>query len=878
MKLIQKKISLEQFKSRMPSVIPSYYDNGKENYYVFNGKTNFNEEGERIPYVNYGLVPFSDIWDRGKYNGGLVSYNTIASWFHFLEFYMKLLQKHGCLTDNYRSAIDYSTYEVNHDYTDDDYAAFDEKIREICGEGDNLYELAKNTYNFMLNKYFPRFEIDESLQRYWNRKYLSVSDANYWITWFESVKNELNGITDVKDCPNANDCCDCEKFFQFGGEDMLNKLKEFLNSLPKSDVGEYEEPFFTIKIQLTRSIDDLGEYSIFYEEWEGGIDYSYYNQENKSLSGAVVSHNEQDWILTKRDSGYLYSDMFKEYYFGTKSGMTIDERMLYEDNSNMRGDENQFSRLIEHNAIIDDNGEKSIKFEFNGGVIEGQRYAYDYNGQKVTFAEISEKDDFKPSDDEFKLMYANYDVTEKDVYYIKGIICEVVDVDYVKIGDYCYKVTYDTYGNPITKVHGINFYANFDAESDDYKFTINNESYTITKDAKGIFYKGKLFVEDADKIKVGSKTYNKIKKYCTINGNVVLLNDDNKTISQVYNDANAEYELIESETVLGKNVSLSELTNETYDSYFVDNNKLYLVHPFAIYKANEITGHTESKITSFMTTTNVIHDNIGNKLFGTYHLDENEMPISLKDRDLIGLLYKPNTTIHLSAIVDDDGNAIENQYWGDYLESIELYYTDVNDNKLTSVLILGVDGNLLEIMDKLKGDDELNGRDGTLKARFVYYMGCSMEIINAQVTILDEGVKYVDVIELEEKQCKYFLNDYTCYILKYYDFKTDKINYKNEDYNFNSQVIKSAFTCKITDFLQKDNEGNDIFKCNGWVDFPIVREEYKLGSSSLANVDADVYIDRGTSRAFDQHLKLLEVNSLESLEQYGNGFFNIITN
>ena len=250
----------------------------------------------------------------------------------------------------------------------------------------------------------------------------------------------------------------------------------------------------------------------------------------------------------------------------------------------------------------------------------------------------------------------------------------------------------------------------------------------------------------------------------------------------------------------------------------------------------------------------------------------------MKDRDLIGLLYKPNTTIHLSAIVDDDGNAIENQYWGDYLESIELYYTDVNDNKLTSVLILGVDGNLLEIMDKLKGDDELNGRDGTLKARFVYYMGCSMEIINAQVTILDEGVKYVDVIELEEKQCKYFLNDYTCYILKYYDFKTDKINYKNEDYNFNSQVIKSAFTCKITDFLQKDNEGNDIFKCNGWVDFPIVREEYKLGSSSLANVDADVYIDRGTSRAFDQHLKLLEVNSLESLEQYGNGFFNIITN
>ena len=158
-------------------------------------------------------------------------------------------------------------------------------------------------------------------------------------------------------------------------------------------------------------------------------------------------------------------------------------------------------------------------------------------------------------------------------------------------------------------------------------------------------------------------------------------------------------------------------------------------------------------------------------------------------------------------------------------------------------------------------------------------MGCVMNITKCAdsdsncVEIIDEGVKYVDVTELVEQTCKYFFNDYTCYILKYYDVVHDEINYKNDTYNFNSYVNKSQFSTKITTFI-KDNK----FACNGWVDFPVIREEYKLGSSSLSNIDVDVNIDRGTARAFDQHIKLLEVNSLESLEQYGNGYFNIITN
>jgi hypothetical protein len=55
--------------------------------------------------------------------------------------------------------------------------------------------------------------------------------------------------------------------------------------------------------------------------------------------------------------------------------------------------------------------------------------------------------------------------------------------------------------------------------------------------------------------------------------------------------------------------------------------------------------------------------------------------------------------------------------------------------------------------------------------------------------------------------------------------------------------------------------------------FPVFREEYKFGNSVLQNVDADIYIDRGINAAFEKHLKLGEVTSMEALEQYGNGYF-----
>ena len=124
MKKIQKKISLEQFKSRMPGIIDSYVVNSYE-YEVeevddatseesneaeteanadLETDVDANGEGEEndnandyvwtfdinyrngVPYTNYGLIPKSI-----KLGDKIVSYNTLVNWYHFIEFYAELL-------------------------------------------------------------------------------------------------------------------------------------------------------------------------------------------------------------------------------------------------------------------------------------------------------------------------------------------------------------------------------------------------------------------------------------------------------------------------------------------------------------------------------------------------------------------------------------------------------------------------------------------------------------------------------------------------------------------------------------------------------------------------------------------------------------------
>jgi hypothetical protein len=73
---------------------------------------------------------------------------------------------------------------------------------------------------------------------------------------------------------------------------------------------------------------------------------------------------------------------------------------------------------------------------------------------------------------------------------------------------------------------------------------------------------------------------------------------------------------------------------------------------------------------------------------------------------------------------------------------------------------------------------------------------------------------------------------------------------------------------------------NVHYRAEGWNETnvstdPQIQEEYLLGIISQPEVKSDVFIDRTTFSVLDKHLRLSEVESLEHLTRYGNGFYNI---
>ena len=95
------------------------------------------------------------------------------------------------------------------------------------------------------------------------------------------------------------------------------------------------------------------------------------------------------------------------------------------------------------------------------------------------------------------------------------------------------------------------------------------------------------------------------------------------------------------------------------------------------------------------------------------------------------------------------------------------------------------------------------------------------------------------------------------------------------------EVSIANFQTKIN--LLLDSSGNDVYgelmdmaRHNNVEIFPTFGEEYRLGISVKENVDSDIYIDRGINSAYEKHLKLGEVTSLEALENYGINFFEMM--
>jgi hypothetical protein len=846
MRHIQKKLYLDEFKSRMPSVIESYFVNEFE----VSGSNVANEfSASCATYkTSYGLVPKSICdWTYGKYANKLISYHTFVSWYHFLKFYIRLLQPSDCdFTFTYANAVEY--YEKHDDgkYSDDECLDFDEKVDIISNGvgGETLLEQAQKCVSIMDSTYFPMFEIPTEFQEYWNCKKLAITDVKKWIGWFEG-NGEFSGKT-LETCKDSDNCCLCSEYVQRGGTTILAKMKEFLNGIKY--VGGCDA-YAEIKVLLTNRIDDLGEESVFAEEWEGGIDYSVTNYENSHITShsPIISYNDNDYML-KSGKGFSFDSTFKEYTFSDSGYTRYIDVLFNKDNQSF--------------------------------------YPQTDNGTEVlTYAANSEgKIVFNPTNDKMAEKYDIITNGNNGFLYADGTCYEVEVHDIIKVNNAPYIVYEDESSNYYAFVNGNKYYSSLSNKGTDV-IKIGSTSYNILPSKSVCNVKGKIVMADGLIVK----------SYAEVGNEIILLSGD--TIVQENNGT-----LIANDTILGKKLE-SDSSTIISECYKVKDNILYSYYPFTIYNAKRVSGYTESKLSSFLSTVDEAYDDMGNKLNGLYKLQSDGTIEEPKANGWLEMFYKPDLAVRLSEEEEGDNYAT---YWCDYLSDMTVYYLDSNGNKhcekhLPTSGALDTISECKEEFLKESSDETFANTYGTvvgLMCDITYHMGCVVRrdftVSNDKYTystynrngidgfgysIVNSGVTYVDTVQLTEAQCPYYTNDTDFFMLNYYEMTWDENYYYNEDYNYASSVNKSWFSYDIYDIGSDLSESDGSKRAyNGFVAFPTIREEYRLGSSSKENIDQDIYISRGTARSFDSHLKLLEVNSMEALEQYGNGYFNIIEN
>lgn len=392
MRIIRKKITTEQFKARFPIVMPSYKDNSIEivtdsflkatpngTYGMF--PINVNKEmcesiqksydkdytGTTWPENLSGIYPSGTIYGEKS-----VSYYNLHKLYIYFNNYFNILYNRECNTP-YSSATLYfdsvladkdiiknlSTDEEKNTYFPirDMYQDYDDKYGDY---GQKLYG-GSRFYKWMADFIFITLDLrgkDEYVNEnygkwmeyidYWGTPIISYPEAKEWLSWFTERNEKLSedvpysSVTEITECKNAENCCDCVEYVNRGGYKMYSLLSEWVGEAEKriklinkyvyEQLGDADAttdisktplmPCCTIPLMLTNNIDNLGNMSSMIEEWKGGEDYS----ENSGITIGNVSESPETLVEYK-------NEIYK--YNGKGKGYTLDEykRFVFDENS-----------------------------------------------------------------------------------------------------------------------------------------------------------------------------------------------------------------------------------------------------------------------------------------------------------------------------------------------------------------------------------------------------------------------------------------------------------------------------------------------------------------------------------------------------------------
>lgn len=909
MRTIQKTISLEPMTSRVPSVWPAYKDN---KLYYFDDAS-LKEREYEYP-SNYGLIPlsisFTHSFPSEEYEigcgGDTLSFERISKMYAFFKRYYHLLNKAGHCGHIYSSATEYYdvesdsryAYDLEYGMNRDTYIELDDTFESYGGDV---------FYNWLVENVIPTYTILKEYKEYWKVDTLYYPDVIRWIAWFNDrkyyeTKANYTSATSIDvehwDCKNSavTDCCDCEEYFNRGGNRTLDSMKEWYNNVQSNITFlnsriklyfECFEPSIIDQIELQASSDDMGQYTNMSPEYELGIDYrtATYGDSANTHGGTTVIISGDTKILKHIPSvemkGFCFSPYFMEKFYD--EGQWDDYTMIY----------------------INDNPQEFVSSSYT-------YYAFDDEDRMYTGI---------TSDDVISAMSSG------DTYVIIPIDAILIDGALIQIE----KSEYGIYENTNAYIGGRKYFVSREKEtSTPYTIINGKKTYAETriKPEGGIsYYFPYLYEDDEITIKEFERTVDitidttNVITYILYDGQTYIVDESGVTINGI------DYPRING-YAYDKNGDIIYVSGDTlFDFHFfeiptssatINENKMWVNvynEDTIIYNARELTGRTLSKILD-LALTHTLVDDVGIKINGLHKVPEiaknrsvNHQPPAKTELEPI---YQVGNTSLLGRfkLTSSNTNLDCNYYIGNIITDMIFYYKDISGEKVneTEVKCSGDTTALKAIKDStnLKYSMENIVFDDDIYCDIKYYIGATLKRESGSKDYelaegYNYGVEYNETVKFVKTLVQYTLRTETNRVIiptEENEPSNHSIGYIIYTYELeqiledvNSDIYKSIYKAPLANFKTEINlitsgetdsittnfsKYSDMGEYNGINVSPQFREEYRLGMATMEKVDSDIYIDRGINAAFERHLKLGEVTSMEALLNYTNNYFKII--
>ena len=314
MEIIKKKISLENFKSRIPSLFKTIDDEGKNSWgkivksvFLFDKNITY-QSFMKLYYSLMNIIMFSSYYEYDKKIKLWISkecdwrdiFNNSSNVFYFTNFPEEDI-------DVYQDKIIGITSEKN-------VNIFYNKTKKITNDTKNAFELIDIFHNIMGKKIVPymyrcnkcgnyimnkdntnittctietcKSKNIEHVQEKYVPYFVYISELEILIENMEKLKNE-----------STMNCCKQKEYIEHGGDVFLDYLKELKNDGEgNNDRGiEFKIPDITIPILLINNYMDLGEYKtdnadiIIDNNKINRVNNNYTNQETKVLKTSGLS-------------------------------------------------------------------------------------------------------------------------------------------------------------------------------------------------------------------------------------------------------------------------------------------------------------------------------------------------------------------------------------------------------------------------------------------------------------------------------------------------------------------------------------------------------------------------------------------------------------